>query len=397
MQSTQSTQSTQSAQSTQAAPAGQAAPPADPAARGPFRMATFNAGLAVGYLPLAEERTPHVIEALARAPADLLCVQEVWLEAHWEALRVASAARFPHAFRLPPAGGGAPAACSADEVKPLAACAREHCAGRAPAGGLGQCVLQHCGANALTLSAPCLNCLLSNPVGDAASITAACLDPAAAPGAPARPPRGAPARRGAEVVAYGGSFGTGLLSRAPLLERDSIVFDASLNPRAALYARLRPGALGADLHVVCTHLSPALGAPLGGRPGSVEQGEQVGRLLAWVEQKTRGAPVVIVGDLNTGHRAGANVEALLPEHYAKFLAAGFVDPYASRRDARCTFCASNPLNGGAGTRGTLIDHVLLRGLPGGAAGEPFLREPLELEVGGRPLRTAYSDHYGLIV
>jgi endonuclease/exonuclease/phosphatase family metal-dependent hydrolase len=394
-------------------------------ARGPFRIATFNAGLAVGYLPLAEERAPHVIEALSRASAELLCVQEVWLESHWEALRAASAPNLPHAFRLPPTGDAAPAtACSREELTPLTACAREHCADLASTGGLGNCVLQRCGTSALSLSAPCLNCLLRHPVGDAERIAAACVTPAApnasaaapnasaaapnasaaapnasaaAPNASARPPRGAAIRPGANVIAYGGSFGTGLLSRTPLLDRDALVFDATLNPRAALYARLRPGPRGADLHVVCTHLSPALGAPLGGRPASVEQGEQVEKLLAWVEQKAQGAPVVIVGDLNTGHRAGASVEALLPDHYAKFLTAGFVDPYASRPDALCTFCASNPLNGNAGARGTLIDHVLLRGLPAGASSEPFLRTPLEIKAGGRTVRTAYSDHYGLVI
>ncbi|HEU4406109.1 MAG TPA: endonuclease/exonuclease/phosphatase family protein [Polyangiaceae bacterium] len=379
-----------------AAPASAGAAPALAGAaaneRGPFRIATFNAGLAVGYLPYAEERAPLVVDALARAPADLLCVQEFWLEAHWQALRTAAAPRFPHAYRLPPAAGAAAGpTCSRAELAPLVACARQHCGGAGP-GGLGGCVLQHCAEGARHMSADCLNCLIRNPVGGLETITAAC----SAPDPPGPVARAAPAPRpGAEVFAYGGSFGTGLLSREPLLETDALVFDATLNPRAALYARLRPASLG-DLHVVCTHLTPALSAPLGRGSPTAEQRAQVERLLAWIDQKARdGAPVALVGDLNAGPRAGG-ADALLPQHYAKLLGAGFRNPYAARPDARCTFCPSNPLNGGGPGRGALIDHVLLRGYAGGASVEPFLREPVELEVGGRKLLRAYSDHYGLV-
>lgn len=360
---------------------------------GPFRIASFNAGLAVGYLPHAEERAPLVIDALAHAPADLLCVQEFWLDAHWQALLAAASPRLPHAYRLAPtADAGAGGFCPRLELTPLVACARQHCAGVAP-GNLGGCALQHCVDVARQLSTGCLNCLMRNPVGTLESIAAACSAPDAAPPAAGRPPRGP--RREAEVLAYGGSFGTGLLSRVPFLETDALVFDATLNPRAALYAKLRPAALG-DLHVVCTHLTPALATPLGGRPPSAEQREQVERLVAWVEQKAGRTPVVLVGDLNTGPQAGATVEAVLPQHYRMFLEAGFRNPYASGPGPSCTFCSSNPLNGGTAGRGALIDHILLRDHAGGATVEPFLREPAELEVGGRKVRSAYSDHYGLI-
>ncbi len=389
------------AESAGARAAPSALPPVEP---GAFRVATFNAGLAVGYLPYAEQRAAPVIDALARAPVDLLCVQEVWLEEHWQALRAASAARFPYAYRLPPAGDArAAGACPRAELDPLAACAREHCGGLS-ATGLGGCVLQHCAERAQGLSPDCLNCLLRNPVGSLDAITAACAAPAppAAPpvpsAAPAAPGRSAPRpRSGAEVVAYGGSFGTAILSREPLADLDALVFDATLNPRAALYARVRPAALG-DVHVVCTHLTPALASPLGGRPPAAEQREQIERLVPWVERKAGGGGrAVLAGDFNAGPRAGAAIEAVLPEHYARLLAAGFRNPYAGRPDARCTFCAENPLSGGAGARGALLDHVLLRGHAGGAAAEPFLRDTLELEVGGRRVRSAYSDHYGLLV
>jgi endonuclease/exonuclease/phosphatase family metal-dependent hydrolase len=351
-------------------------------------VATYNAGLAVGYLPLAEERAPHVVGALARAPADLLCVQEVWLDEHWDALRAAAAPRFPHAYRLPaatPAGGGA---CTPAELAPVLACARGRC-GRGSA-ATAACVARHCAHLARAASPACVTCLLRRPVGSAEGIAASCAAPAG--GAGARP-GAAPA----DVVAYGGSFGTGVLSREPLLDRDALVFEASLNPRAALYARVRPAGLG-DLHVVCTHLTPALGSPVGGASPAAEQRAQIERLLPWVGAKAAGGgAVVLAGDLNAGPRAGDAIEPALPEHYARFLAAGFRDPYATSPGARCTFCRSNPLNGGAGAGGALLDHVLLRGPVAAASAEPLLREPLVLGTEGRTERTAYSDHYGLVV
>jgi endonuclease/exonuclease/phosphatase family metal-dependent hydrolase len=385
-------------------PAGAGRAPAPPdaassagaaeAARKPFRVATFNAGLAVGYLPYAEERAPLVVDALAEAPVDLLCVQEVWLERHWQALLSAASPRLPHAHRLAPApGAAAGATCARAELEPLAACARQHCASLR-AGGLGGCVLQHCADDARRLSSGCLNCLISNPVGAVEPIINACTAPEAPPGVVRRTPS---PRRDADVVAYGGSFGTGILSREPLADADALVFDATLNPRAALYARLRTPALG-ELHVVCTHLTPALASPLGGRAPAAEQREQIDRLLPWIEAKTGGrGAVVLLGDFNDGPRAGRTIEAVLPDHYAKLVAAGFQNPYASRPDVRCSFCADNPLNGGSGSRGALIDHVLLRGYNGGVIAEPFLREPIELEIGGKRVRSAYSDHYGVAV
>ena len=50
-----------------------------------LRIATFNAGLldTVGWVP---ERRPLVNEAVAALDADVVCMQEVWQDADWDAL-----------------------------------------------------------------------------------------------------------------------------------------------------------------------------------------------------------------------------------------------------------------------------------------------------------------------
>lgn len=330
-----------------------------------MKLVTFNAGLAVGVLPYATERVPHVARALAELDADLLFLQEVWLESQWDAVVAATRARFPHVFRPPAAARITHGACSPDEVAPLAECARRHCAGL-EGGELGQCVVRHCAQTAFAMSPDCINCVVSHPVGSMEEILAPCTGEE---GAKRAPNDGAPASAygPAGLVAYGGSLGTGFVSRVPLEEPDVIVYEEStLNARGALYAR------AGGIHVFGTHLSPGI---------IHEQEKQIDRLFAWIDEKAgRDAPTILLGDLNTGPNAS-------PSLYRRFVDAGFVNPYAKGRDALGTF--------GHGRSGWILDHILFRNVEGRASAERILDEPLFIEVGGRRVRTTYSDHCGV--
>src|SRR5512142_3079363 len=128
----------------------------------------------------------------------------------------------PHAFR--PAPIAPPArACREEQVRPFVDCAIAHCDGLSNE-ALAQCVVSRCAPVALSLSAPCLNCLASDPHGTLDAIVARCLG------------EESPASSASGLIAYGGSFGTGLLSRAPLEDRDTIVFESTVNARGALHA-----------------------------------------------------------------------------------------------------------------------------------------------------------------
>lgn len=354
---------------------------------GALRVGTYNAGLAVGIIPHASARAPRVIEALAQAPVDLLCVQEFWLDEHWQQLTTAAAARWPHTHRGPTQAVAT--RCQPSELAPLQACVRERCASEGP-DGLASCVVARCAAVASKLGAGCLDCLIERPLGSIEEITGRCQASAAPavaaskPGSKVRKEASPPARTPA---AYGGSSGTGLLSSAPLLDRDVLEFPAAMSKRGALYARMsRPE--GGAMHVVCAHLDT----------GEKEQREQLDRMMSWVGQKTAdGAPVLLLGDLNTGpNLAAAGVRARHPANFERLRQAGFRSVYAEQPGARCTFCDGNPLNGGAGgDQGTLIDHVFTRGSLVGSGAERLLRDTISVQVGGQPLRTAPSDHYGL--
>jgi endonuclease/exonuclease/phosphatase family metal-dependent hydrolase len=347
-----------------------------------LRIATFNAGLAVGVLPHARERLPHIVSALANLDVDLLFVQEFWLDPHWEELRVAAEARFPHAYRALPAEPPRRGVCSREEVAPLVACARAHCDGLT-SDDLARCVVHRCASAATSMSPACLNCVASNPTGSLDEIMAPCLAEADAPQDPASA-RGA--SRGGRygygvpgLVAYGGSYGTGLLSALPLFDRDELVYEATLNARGALYARVEHRALG-DMHVFATHFSPG--------PHD-EQLPQVERLLAWIGDKVgRGGRVILLGDLNTGPSSGL---------YRRLEAAGFENPYTALPDPPATFPDGSFSSRGMGRSGWLLDHVLLRGFSEPATAERILDEPLTIEAEGQKVRTTYSDHCGILV
>jgi len=60
---------------------------------------TFNAGLARGAVALAEQRRAHIIEALGKQSADVVCLQEVWTDDDAGAIQDALRGSYPYFFR----------------------------------------------------------------------------------------------------------------------------------------------------------------------------------------------------------------------------------------------------------------------------------------------------------
>jgi endonuclease/exonuclease/phosphatase family metal-dependent hydrolase len=192
---------------------------------------------------------------------------------------------------------------------------------------------------------------------------------------------------------FDGSYGIGLLSSQRLSDVERLELVAAHHPRAVLHARIGEGAQ--RLHLFCTHLTPILRGvphPAGGSWAS-EQSEQVDAVLDWVERKAGDQPAILLGDLNTGPGI-KSIRARIPEHYARFIRAGFINPYLDVPPS-CTFCYDNPLLG-KHPDGLLIDHVLVRGFRGEVRARRFLDGRIELSAGGGRYTTALSDHYGVI-
>jgi endonuclease/exonuclease/phosphatase family metal-dependent hydrolase len=365
-----------------------------------FRVATYNAGLAVGVLKYADERVQPLIQTLSEQPVDLLCVQEFWLEEHWKRLTNAMATALPNTFRLPP-DAPEPNGCAEAEVRPLVQCALRSCSGLATH-EVPYCLARSCPAQFASLSPGCFGCLAASPRKKPEELARACVrsgDPRDQSAAGARSPSGS--RAAADPSAfrvYSGSAGTGILTNADILERDSLTLPSALDRRAVLYTKLATPV--GELHAFCTHLTANLGSVPHPGPSTWQrdQSNQVDALLAFIDKKagSKGA-VILVGDLNTGPAIGPHIAPSLPSHYQRLVAQGFLNPYASQRDVKCTYCFDNPLEGGGGTRGLLIDHVLLRGFEGDVAGAQMMRSELTVDVGGRAVRSGFSDHYGVVV
>jgi hypothetical protein len=280
-----------------------------------LRFATFNAGLAYGFVPLAEERSSNVPDALAALGADVLCVQEVWLPSDVDAVRAATASPLPEARFFEDAQAfSESAACAADDVAPLIACVEANC-GEFPE---AECVLTQCSDEFNAQTPECTTCLGANVGGSIDAIAAACGE-------------------GSALYAYDGAFGVGLLTNQTVVASDELVFDSTLNRRGVVHAELATD-LG-TVHVYCTHLTANLSINYPGPAASwaAEQAAQIDALLAYVEATAGDEAAVILGDLNTGP-ATTELAAELPDNYARLVAGGFRSPYIDDGGA-CSYCS----------------------------------------------------------
>lgn len=344
-------------------------------------FATYNAGLAIGFVDLANERAPLTAAAIAELDAEVVCVQEVWLDDQVAALQDAARTGFPDQLFLDPEPAvptGTEPACPPEEADPLEACARANC-GDVPNDQLASCVLGNCGEEYDATSSGCQECLGAAIGGSLDEILETC---GSGPGG---------------GFAYGGSFGIGILTRGEILEEDTLVFESTLNRRAVQHARVALPAATVD--VFCTHLTAVFDSiPYPRDEGSwaEEQAAQIEAMRRFVDERAgAGGGTILLGDFNTGPAVG-ELAAEVPGNY-EALVAGFANPYLDAADPACTFCADNPLVGGADDDDSVvIDHVLVRDLAGEVvATERILDEPVDIETEAGTVTSAYSDHYGV--
>jgi endonuclease/exonuclease/phosphatase family metal-dependent hydrolase len=339
----------------------------------PLRVLTFNAGLAPQLLPNVDARSSAIANALSSLNANVACLQEVWLDRHYQAIvgrhEFARTIRPPHA----PVPEGA---CSASESSRAFACVRKNCGDVRKASV--DCIAKSCGGTVNSISAGCQSCLTADPTRDPADTYRACVTqrtdlqskPSAQP-----------------AYVYAGSYGLVLLSQPELLAHDFLAFPSRVVARGALYARLEMRSPMKPLHVFCTHLTP---------DSKEENRQQLDALLAFIEKKaTRGEPVLLLGDLNMGPGADG-VRAKLPEHFQALVRAGFRSPYLVGDAPTCTFCDANPMVSGRGGGGSVIDHTLLRDLDVPVRSSRVLDDSVELQIERRTLTSTYSDHYGVL-
>jgi endonuclease/exonuclease/phosphatase family metal-dependent hydrolase len=355
----------------------------------PTVIATYNAGLAVGFVAGAEDRAPQVADAVAGLDADVVCLQEVWAPAHVAALEDAAAESFPNqifADPLPAESTGKPA-CAKGDLDDLLVCVGDVCGGVCQ-DQLVDCVFTNCVGQFLQLPKSCQGCTMANVGGTPEEIQAIC-------------------EKESTSYAYGGSFGTGILSKHPFVgEPEHAIFDPELfaqgvpnaldipatTNRRGIHHAVIQAPLG-EIDVYCTHLTPVfvtIPYPRDSGSWAEEQAAQIQALHSWIGTTDETDTVIMAGDFNTGP-AKPGIDAEVPDNYAA-LASGYANFYAGA-DPECTFCEDNPLVGDAVS--VLIDHVLVRGFDGEGSGERLFTDTIPVETCDTTIDGALSDHYGL--
>jgi endonuclease/exonuclease/phosphatase family metal-dependent hydrolase len=344
---------------------------------GSYTFTTYNAGLAVGFVPAADTRQPAIGPAIAELDTDVVCLQEVWLPEQVSAVAADTQAAFPHQY-FPDPSQSSDAECLDGQLDGLIECMDEAGCSDACIDQIDECLFDNCGFDFLILPVDCMRCAMANVGSTPDEIVGAC---------------------GSDPVeyAYGGSFGTGIVSKHPIQSTEELVFASTSNRRSALRAVLDTP--DGEVTVYCTHLTAVFDLiPYPREEGDwePEQRAQVEELLAWVDTSPT-ERVVVMGDMNTGPEVGdSNAEA--PDNWALFAASDLSVPYLDD-DPQCTYCAANPLLGGSSDNddNRVIDHVMVKGFSAVEGSERVLDGDLPgVESCGDSFEPgALSDHYGV--
>ncbi|TNE89644.1 MAG: hypothetical protein EP330_10780 [Deltaproteobacteria bacterium] len=341
---------------------------------GEFSVATYNAGLAVNFVPGANERTPATAQAIAGIDADVVCLQEVWLPDQVSTVESAASA-FPHQY-FPEAQqlDFAAPACEEADAQGLIDCLQDNCTDIC-GDELPDCVLSSCAIPFITLEDDCNRCIQANVDKDPQDVFDLCTT-------------------GGTEYAYGGSFGTGILSKHPIVSTEELVFESTTNRRSVLHAVI--DAPKGEMDFYCTHLTAVFSViPYPRAEGSwaEEQATQISTMLSWMDETGTREYRVLAGDMNTGPEVGDSI-AEVPDNWDLLAAAGMDNAWVSQA-GECTFCPDNDISSvDSDDEGVVIDHIFTSGFKSGEA-ERILDESVEIESCGEMIPGAHSDHYGL--
>ncbi len=339
--------------------------------------ATFNAGLAQGYVSYADERVSLIGDALvAYDDADVLCLQEVWTDEDVAAIGAAAEANFPYQYRYDSgddwlAMPDEPAPCA--DLTDVQDCAATNCDGLSGA-EFTDCMVFSCITELANLPSEwCFACLAANIDKPLDDIVDVCTNP------------GPPPRQ------YSGENGVMLLSKYELEDAQKIDLSFFLITRVVLYAKVTVDA--APVHLFCTHLSVEVEPlPYLGEYDSFadENLQQALAIVDEVDARAGDETAVVMGDFNAGP-SGEGYTPTYLDTYNALITAGLRAPFVELAP-ECTFCNENPLTGDATS--VLIDHVLFSGVayPSFAAERIFDEV---VDIAGETADGRLSDHYGV--
>jgi endonuclease/exonuclease/phosphatase family metal-dependent hydrolase len=340
---------------------------------GKVTYATFNAGLAHGAVPFADERVAPITDMLARLDADVVCLEEVWTDDDANAILAGTGDAFPYHFRQVTQNDASEwLACGPTQwldLYRLNSCVKDKCT---PDGvSVFECVKDQCAPQYAQIDDTCKLCLAANP--DSPAKCAAWKAP---------------------MYGSDGRNGLLLLSRRPIDNVTYTAYDTAVVKRGLIHAEISGQA------IQCTHMSADLDMvpyPKGRRFSS--WGEEHAAEVEMLKQQAGERCTLLIGDLNAGP-ASPGVTAELGGNYDEVVGAGYVDH--NTHSPACTFCGDNPLvcsnPGRCGGYSSRIDHVLFHGCPDkmGATYSRFADDKIQVtDDQGVPHDARTSDHYGL--
>jgi endonuclease/exonuclease/phosphatase family metal-dependent hydrolase len=319
-----------------------------------FQIMTFNAGLAPSYVPFAAERAPVIASALGNQNADVLCLQEVWVNKDQQLLKEKLKSIYPYAFSFltSPIKSPLVPACELGNLigqGKFLNCMVQSCFLKSE-DSLTSCILKNCTQALDTLKNEnkyCGQALMAQNSNPPPVAFWNILNPFKSP----------------DLFTYESGTGVIIFSKYPFLKKDvlDLTENSTLNRRAVLTVEIQPPEFSKPISIYCTHLTANFetSVPYSGNYKSWqdENKSQIDILLSKI--KTNTSPSILLGDFNCSI---ANKKADIDDDWQSnchALASEMEE--IELQEPKCSFCKNNSLTDNE-PKNLLLDHIYVRGL-----------------------------------
>jgi len=360
-------------------------------------LTTFNAKI-TDDLPYKKERFLKMRDVFAENSSDILCIQDLYGNNILDEVR--KMLKNDHGYNyalyaktsnddedLESSGAQTiPAACTMNDVMPIAACVMQNCPDYD-----ATCIVQNCWQSFLELPADCRNCMLGNGLeaisgGSYTEILEKCMQSTKIP---------------AKTLEYefDGNSGVLLASKLPMSNKQPVKLRSYGRLRTAVAANVEKAGIG-KIQIICTGLSPLSDAEYNGFGESWEdeQMTQIGQILA-IPVEDDVVQRVIMGDFD-GNPALGDLHASNPAPVSVLEENGWYDPYFDlgyKETPECTVCQENPFVSD-GTPESVPDHIFFEKRKGYnfSSRRIFYQNFIEFDYEKQTKKTySVSDRYGI--
>lgn len=375
-------------------------------ARG-IKVASFNAGLAYGFVPYAEERREKLANSLNSLDADVICLQEVWQDRDSKLIKEVLGDKYPYGITAPIKQhryGGAGPSCWAWDLF--------------GSGKYASCMLTSCSGMSDDEETACLIKTCRPALDRLAADKPECAEPLMASVGKNQITsilRLLNIFKKAGRFAYDGGVGTMILSKYSIDEGNSAFMSFSdfgkVNHRGMLYATINTG--GKKRVVGCTHVTANLSSSAPYPGNSPYKGNRSFKnkwasgnfyeseiLIREMNRLAGNGPQYLTGDFNCSfENLNVGVHSDFPQSCDNYIKSGYLGPVHTQ-NPECTFCKSNTLiENDTKEENLLLDHVFVKndGDMNMMESSFILKNKINISADGKNIESSISDHYGVQV